>query len=148
MFIRVLEPGLYTEQDFQVKHPGDAGVDLRVRDSVIIPAGHTMKVGLGVAIQIPLGTVGWITSRSSAALSGLLVHEGKIDSGYRGEIHAIITNQWGPGAIEDRAVVQRGERICQLLVLPIANPSRWQVVDKLDEVTSRGADGFGSTGRE
>ena len=141
MKIRVLKPGLYTEQDFQVTHPGDAGVDLRVRESVLIPSGGTIKVGLAVAIQLPPGTVGWITSRSSAALEGLLVHEGKIDSGYRGEIHAIIANP-----TKETAVVEIGTRICQLLVIPIVPPA-WERAEELD-LTQRGADGFGSTGKE
>lgn len=140
MELKLLDEELYDEEgdDFIAKHPGDAGIDLRLREFVGLLQGETKKVPLGVAVRLPRGTVGWITSRSSAALRGFLVHEGKIDEGYRGEVHAVVTN-----TTQKYLHMERGEKICQLLVVPIHEPN-WALVDDLDE-TSRGADGFGST---
>lgn len=143
MEIRVLVEDLYDEEngdDFVVKHPGDAGIDLRLSGDCEIPPGTTLKVGLGLAVKLPRGTVGWLTSRSSAALeSGLVIHEGKIDEGYRGEVHAVLSNPHS-FAIS----IARGTKVCQLLVLPIFEPN-WILVDDFTDETSRGADGFGST---
>jgi len=82
-----------------------------------------------------------LTGRSSSSLEfGLLIHEGKIDSGYRGEVHCICTAQGSPTTIE------RGERIAQLVVLRIADPDEWTLVKTLIP-SSRGDAGLGSTGR-
>ena len=141
MRIQVLDPDLYAEDDLKPKHPGDAGVDLRLAGTVAIPPGSTAKVGLGVAIELPMASCGWITSRSSAALQrNLLIHEGKIDEGYRGEVHAIVTN-----LSQHHQTVARGEKLCQLLVLKIIAPEHWLKAEELGE-TQRGSDGFGSTG--
>lgn len=64
---------------------------------------------------------------------------GLIDSGYRGEIEVLLINH-GAEEVE----FKRGERIAQLAVIPIPELI-WEEVGELDE-TSRGADGFGSTG--
>lgn len=140
MRIKLLDPELY-EDGIAPKYWGDAGIDLRARDDTIVHAGATAQIRLGVSVEIPLGCVGWLTSRSTTALSfGLITHEGKIDSGYRGEIHAFVTAQGSP------VEIRRGERICQLVVLSIMPPTHWQVSDFISP-TERGEKGLGSTGR-
>jgi dUTPase len=95
-------------------------------------------------VELPQNTVGWLTGRSSTVLSfNLLTHEGKIDSGYRGVIHAMLS------ALDRPATISEGERIVQLVVLPILPPQgllRWQTVDALGS-SERGTRGLGSTGR-
>lgn len=149
LFIRLLDEKLY-ESGIAPSYEGDAGIDLRARHDVVVHAGSTAKIPLGVSVAIPRGNVGWLTSRSTTALSfGLITHEGKIDSGYRGEIHAFVTAQGSPVKIE------RGERICQLVVLRILEPHSWTFVESEDLMPTgeqegyrqRGDQGLGSTGR-
>jgi dUTP pyrophosphatase len=71
---------------------------------------------------------------------GLHVAEGKIDSGYRGEIHCFVTAQGSP------VEVNRGDRLAQLVIVKIELPD-WVCVEKLPE-SERGELGLGSTGKE
>lgn len=124
-------------------HPGDAGVDLHLAADVTIPPGERVLVGTGIAIALPLGTVGLIHPRSGlAAKSGLSVVNtpGTVDAGYRGEIKVCLINH-------DRhhdIVLKRGDRIAQLLVQRV-ELVEFVETDELDE-TSRGAGGYGSSG--
>src|SRR5699024_1067340 len=70
-------------------HPGDAGVDLYAASDLRLEPGERALVGTGVAVALPLGTVGLVHPRSGlAARSGLSIVNtpGTIDAGYRGEI--------------------------------------------------------------
>ena len=136
------------ERGFVPKNPGDAGIDLRAAQLTNVPYGQTVAIPLGVALQMPEGTVGWLTGRSSTVLSlGLLTHEGKIDAGYRGEVHAIVT------ALTRGVTISEGERVAQLVLLPLAvvmskEYGEWEAVDRTDlEDSARGSMGLGSTGR-
>ena len=100
--------------------------------------GHTTKTGIAVAL--PLGYVGMVADRSSMAKRGIKIAGGIIDSGYRGEIHIVLWNISG-----DVIHVKKGERIAQMLIIPISTPSVNEV-QSLDE-TARGAKGFGSSGK-
>lgn len=127
---------------FGPKLPGDAGVDLRACKELTIPAGITEVVPLGVAIELSEGFVGRVVGRSSTLITyDAMAHEGVIDSGYRGEIHLIIT------AIGRQVHIPRGERVCQLLVQHVLSPELWELTDEVDTNTRRGHHGFGSTGR-
>jgi dUTP pyrophosphatase len=126
---------------FGPRQEGDAGIDLRAAEQNVVVKGATVAVPLGVAVELDRDTVGWITGRSSTVLSfGLLTHEGKIDSGYRGEIHALVT------ALLKDVVIDAGERIAQLVVLPIAPADSWRSTATMTD-TARGVKGLGSTGR-
>jgi len=147
--IAVLDKQLYDaelEDGFAPVQPGDAGIDLRAAEGVDVGYRQTATIPLGVAIEIAEDQVGWLTGRSSSTLSfGLLFREGKIDSGYRGEIHAIVT------ALERSCHITRGERIAQLVILRIVPPGGvgkfgWEAVEELGR-TVRGKHGLGSTGR-
>ena len=92
------------------------------------------------ALAVPPGHVGLIADRSSLAKRGLKTAGGIIDAGYRGEIGVVI---WNISAQEQQ--LKRGERVAQLLIIPIATPAVKEVT-ALEE-TARGANGFGSTGR-
>lgn len=141
MLLRVLDEDLYPE-GLEPAHIGDAGLDLRVREGAYAPwGGEVLKLPLGVAMDVgSADRYGLVTARSSTLLkTGLLVQDGIIDSGYRGEVHLI--------AYATRAVgVERGDRLCQLIAVEIKNPYHWDVVDALPGGTSRGVAGFGSTG--
>lgn len=121
-------------------HPEDAGMDLHLLESVEIPPGGGIRVRTGIAMEIAVGFVGMVADRSSLAAKGLKTAGGIIDAGYRGEIHIVLRNLTG-GAVR----LEAGDRVAQLLVLPVALPVIEEVIE-LSE-TSRASGGFGSTGR-
>ena len=141
-------------------HPGDAGVDLCSVADLELPPGHRRLVGAGVAGAIPLGIgganpprlgfvspplllVGLIHPRSGlAARTGLSIVNtpGTIDAGYRGEIKVCLINHDPDTPI----AIARGDRIAQLVVQRVELPE-FVEVDELDD-TSRGSDGYGSSG--
>ena len=124
-------------------HAGDAGLDLFARHPVTLEPGERLAIDTGVAVAIPDGHAGFLVPRSGlAARHGITVVNapGLIDSGYRGELKAILLNQGS-----ERVEIRRGDRIVQLVVVPIASPIV-EVVATLDE-TARGAGGLGSSGR-
>ncbi|NND03474.1 MAG: dUTP diphosphatase [Acidimicrobiia bacterium] len=121
---------------------GDAGVDLYAREAGTIWPGERKLVPTGVAVAVPSGYVGLIAPRSGLAIKhgiSLVNSPGILDSGYRGEIHAVMINQ-GDEAFE----YDRGDRIAQLVVVPFAQ-QHFEVVEELPE-SDRGEGGFGSTG--
>ncbi|MDE2510708.1 MAG: dUTP diphosphatase [Elusimicrobia bacterium] len=121
-------------------HADDAGLDLYGLEDATVASGEGKLLRTGVAVAIPAGHVGLVCDRSSLAKRGLKTAGGVIDAGYRGEIGVVVWNiSTAPQA------VKKGERIAQMLVIPIATPAPVETED-LGE-TLRGAGGFGSTGR-
>ena len=122
-------------------HPGDAGIDLYA-DKYAIVTGETVLISTGVAVAVPDGHVGLVCPRSGLSKHGVTVANapGVIDSGYRGEVMVRLTT-----TSKNPYRVHRGDRIAQLLIIPIVRPEVNVVVD-LDD-TERGTGGFGSTGR-
>ena len=124
-------------------HPGDAGFDLVTSEDVVLEPGERRVVPTGIAVAIPPGFAGLVLPRSGHAARhgvGVVNAPGLIDSGYRGEIKAILINH---GA--DSVAFSRGDRIAQLLITPVPTVQLIEVAD-LDD-TARGAAGFGSSGR-
>jgi dUTP pyrophosphatase len=123
---------------------GDAGIDLYARVSVSVPCGGGRAlVPTGIAIAIPAGHGGFILPRSGLALRHgitLLNAPGLVDAGYREEIKVLLLNT---DPLADYQVT-RGDRIAQLVILPV-EPTVWQEVDELDGENRGG--GFGHTGR-
>lgn len=127
----------------QRAHEGDAGVDLHITADVSIAPGERVVVGTGIAVALPLGTVGLVHPRSGlAARSGLSIVNapGTIDAGYRGEIKVCLVN------LDPRETIElvRGDRIAQLLVQKVELVT-FVEVESLDD-TSRGSGGYGSSG--
>lgn len=124
-------------------HATDAGLDLYVPDgqSCLVRTGAVYMIDLGIRVAIPDGHYGQLTLRSSAGGKGLSIPHGVgiIDSGYRGSIRLAVTALAGP------VLVAAGERICQLVVLPLP-PVQWKS-GIVDANTARGTGAFGSTGR-
>jgi len=123
--------------------PGDAGLDLVARESVVIlPGGGRALVPTGIALAIPDGYAGFVQPRSGLALRHgvtVLNSPGLIDSGYRDELKVLLVNT-DPN---EPFSVQRGDRIAQLVIQAVE-----QV--RIVEVDVLGGDnrggGFGSTG--
>ncbi len=125
---------------------GAAGLDLRavVEKELLLPPGDRALVPTGLAIAVPPGYEAQVRPRSGLALRHGIVlpnSPGTIDSDYRGELHVIMAN-----AGTEPFAIQRGDRIAQLVLAPVAR-LEWDEVDELPE-SERGAGGFGSTGGE
>jgi dUTP pyrophosphatase len=122
---------------------GDAGLDLHAAEDASLPPGARAVIGTGIAVAIPLGFAGLATPRSGlAARLGLSIVNapGVIDSGYRGEIKVILINLDPVDVIE----VRRGDRIAQMLIVPVAAAELVEVVEL--PPSERGSGGHGSTG--
>ncbi|OFZ18072.1 MAG: hypothetical protein A2X94_02550 [Bdellovibrionales bacterium GWB1_55_8] len=120
-------------------HPDDAGLDLYLLEPITIAPGEGVTAATGIAAAIPHGFVGMIADRSSMAKKGLKTAGGIIDSGYRGEIRIVLWN-----LSRETHSVAKGDRIAQLLVIPVALSAVEEVTSLED--THRGSGGFGSTG--
>lgn len=120
-------------------HKTDAGLDLRAKKSGWIFPKSRKAFDTGIHTAIPEGYVGMLTSKSGMMLKGI-TSRGTIDSDYRGSIRAILYNHsWLPYH------VKRGQKITQLVIMPIIIPEL-EYVNELED-TDRGDGGFGSTGR-
>lgn len=123
---------------------GSAGYDMTaVLDApATVRHGEVCKIPTGVAIELPMGYAALILGRSGLGIKHGVVPAnavGLIDSDYRGEIVVGLTCQCQEGY-----TVQPGERIAQMVIIPVATPEL-TAVDTLDD-TARGTGGFGSTG--
>ena len=121
-----------------------AGVDLAaaVDAQLTIPPGGRALVPTGFAIALPPGHEGQVRPRSGLAVKHgvtVLNAPGTIDADYRGEVKVALINH---GA--EPFAVTRGMRIAQLVVAKVSAVALVEVAE-LDE-TTRGSDGFGSTG--
>lgn len=122
-----------------------AGADLYacMDERVTIEPGESVWINSGVAVELPRGFVGLIFARSSmGAKRGLAPANkvGVIDSDYRGELRIVLYNH-----SKISQLVEPGERIAQLVIVPIITPG-FEEVDDLSD-TARADKGFGSTGK-
>ncbi|HET7444896.1 MAG TPA: dUTP diphosphatase [Solirubrobacterales bacterium] len=125
-------------------HDGDAGLDLYACEAAHIGPGERWGVGTGVGVQIPAGHAGLVLPRSGLARDhgiALVNSPGLIDSGYRGELRVLLLNTDPAETFR----VEPGDRIAQLVLVPIAIGTPIEVEALAESV--RGAGGFGSSGR-
>lgn len=123
-------------------HPTDAGLDLAASETMHIAPGVVTLVPTGVAVAIPEGHVGLLAARSSLATKKAMTLAngiGVIDAGFRNEIKVPVIPLDGC-----HNLIQAGQKIAQLIIIPIATPTV-EVVSELPE-SARGLGGFGSTG--
>ncbi|HEV2954712.1 MAG TPA: dUTP diphosphatase [Xanthobacteraceae bacterium] len=110
---------------------------------IVIAPGRWAAIPTGVTLELPPGTEGQVRPRSGlAAQHGVTVLNapGTIDADYRGEVKVLLVNF---GA--EPFTVTRGMRVAQLVIARVA---RARLVETAElAVTTRGAGGFGSTGR-
>ena len=126
---------------------GSAGLDLcaAIDEPVTLKGGATAVIPTGIAIALPSNEYGaFIFPRSGLAVKhgiGLLNSVGVVDSDYRGEIMVGVINQ-----ISEEYVIQPGERVAQMVIMPVSMMPV-EEVSELDD-TERGEGGFGSTGKQ
>jgi dUTP diphosphatase len=118
----------------------DAGLDLCAVERTVLEPGIAQAVPTGIAIELPPGHEAQVRPRSGMALKhSLTVNFGTIDPGYRGEIRVVMFNLG-----RANYTVEKGDRIAQLVV------TRYEAIEwEEGELggSSRGAGGFGSSGR-
>ena len=121
-----------------------AGLDLgaAVAATVVLAPGGRATIPTGLAIALPAGYEAQIRPRSGlAARSGVTVLNapGTVDADYRGEVKVVLANLG-----DEPFAVERGMRIAQMVVAPVARIA-WDEVGALPD-SARGEGGFGSTG--
>lgn len=125
-------------------HDGDAGLDLCALEPTRIEPGQRARVRTGLAVQLPAGHAGLVLPRSGLAARhgiALVNAPGLIDAGYRGELQVLLLNTDREAAFE----IAAGDRVAQLVVVPVALPQPVEVARLGD--ADRGTGGFGSSGR-
>lgn len=137
MKIKLIDFGGCSEFAPKRMHDNDAGADVYAPDDYVAKPHSVTKIPLGFGLELPDGYTGFIFPRSSMAAKGLTCELPPIDSRYRGQVHAVITNN-----TDDLALIKRGERVGQLVIFPVVIPTF--STDGLDE---RGSGAFGSTGK-
>ncbi len=143
VFVEICREGVVLPEYANV---GDAGMDVRAAESVVIEAGKTVLVPTGLKMAIPEGFEIQVRPRSGLSLkTSLRVANapGTIDSGYRDEICVIMHNI----SDKDDCQIKKGERIAQLVLQRIPKIQFEQVSDVKSIGSDRGG-GFGSTGVE
>ena len=121
-------------------HETDAGLDLFSPVEVYVPPKGHATIDTGVHVELPKNTVGMVKSKSGLNVKYGLLSEGVIDVGYTGSIKVKLYNNSGYDY-----TVKEGDKISQLVIQPILTPEL-ELVESLEE-TSRGNNGFGSTGK-
>ncbi len=114
MKIKLIDFGVPEHQRPYRPHGNDAGADVYLPYDCTLQPGEIAKIPLGFGLEIPDGYAGYIFPRTSMAVKGLVCELPPVDSGYRGEIHAIISN------VSNQAQsLFKGARIGQLVITPI-----------------------------
>lgn len=125
----------------QRQTPHAAGYDLCASADIVVCKTSRNLVDTGLRLQIPVGCYGRIAPRSGMAWKHSIdVGAGVIDSDYRGEVKVLLVNHG-----EEDYQVKVGDRVAQLIIEQIRTPDI--IVKHTLDDTSRGADGFGSTGK-
>ncbi|KDP13647.1 dUTP pyrophosphatase [Staphylococcus chromogenes] len=149
-------------------HSTDAGFDIYAAETILLEPQEKALIATDIAVNIPKGYVGLLTSRSGvSSKTHLVIETGKIDAGFHGNMKINIKNDHEDNGaetifkrdlkdkiiIEDERhlykqgtyVINKGERLAQLVIVPIWTPTL-QEVDEFSEVSERGEKGFGSSG--
>lgn len=134
-------------KDSLIMVPETAGansVDLRacIESKIVLEPGEQVLVPCGIAVAIPMNTMGAILPRSGKGSKGLVLGNlvGNVDPDYRGEVKACLWNR----TTDTTHTIEPFERIAQFVVVDCYSPANWEIVEDLDE-TERGSGGFGST---
>lgn len=118
-------------------HENDAGADVYSTIHAILPPGSVTKIPLGFGLELPDGYAAYIFPRSGLSSQGIVCELPPIDSGYRGEVHAIVSNVG-----KDFVPISDKDRIGQLVIMPVV------LADFIDyDIKERGDGAFASTGK-
>ncbi|WP_432718089.1 dUTP diphosphatase [Staphylococcus equorum] len=170
-----LEIKLLSDNATKPKRADDesAGYDIYAAETVILEPQQKALVATDLAVNIPKGYVGLLTSRSGvSSKTHLIVETGKIDAGFQGHMRINVKNdeqhyrtintqeldlegEMVGQVIHDRTVnpfefnncykILKGDRLAQLVIVPIFTPEL-ETVEEFESETTRGDKGFGSSG--
>ncbi len=122
-------------------HEGDAGMDMYANENVVINPGQAVKIKTGIAMEIPEGYVGLMWDKSGLSTNHRIKSlGGVIDSSYRGESLLGVINLG-----DTPYTIEKGHKVVQMLIQKVERVDILES-DELSD-TSRGAGGFGSTGK-
>ena len=124
-------------------HSDDAAFDLKARSALEIAPHKAALVPTGLFLELPVGYEAQVRPRSGLALKHaitVLNTPGTIDAGYRGEVGVILINHG-----DTPFPIKRGDRIAQMVIQALPDVTLTPVATLND--SSRGAGGFGSTGK-
>ena len=123
-------------------HNISVGYDIWCAEKVILKPWSRNVILTDLKLAIPEGYCGRVVRRSGIAKKyGVMVHNGKIDSDYHGIVGAILFN-----FSNEEYVIERGDRIAQMIIERFLTPKFGEVREFNKENTERGEGGFGSTG--
>lgn len=150
-----------------------AGLDIYAAETVVIEPQEKILLATDIAVDIPEGYVGLLTSRSGvSSKTHLVVETGKIDAGYNGHVkvnikndeqhyrttniqdfylngemirHFINDRDIKPFEFNNRYQINKGDKIAQLVIVPIVT-LEVNVVEEFNSESERGSQGFGSSG--
>lgn len=118
-------------------HENDAGADVHAPRQYVVWPNTTEKIPLGFGLELPDGYAAYIFPRSGLSSKGIVCELPPIDSGYKGEVHAIVTNM-----STKPYQILKGDRIGQLVVMPCV------IADFINyDIKERSDGAFASTGR-
>ena len=171
--VNTLQIKLLSDNATKPKRADDesAGYDIYVAETVILEPQQKALVATDLAVNIPKGYVGLLTSRSGvSSKTHLIVETGKIDAGYQGHMKINVKNDRLPIKKKRRSLayldisgkgvwetnnnkkykigtyqINKGDRLAQLVIVPIWTPELVPVKEFSNE-TARGQNGFGSSG--
>lgn len=144
----------------------DAGYDIYSAETLILEPQEKAVIKTDIAVNIPEGYVGLLTSRSGvSSKTHLVIETGKIDAGYQGNLGINIKNDKQNSPVDTNVYItingdykyasqtqesgtykiNKGDKLAQLVIVPIWTPELKQV-DEFHTESERGSDGFGSTG--
>ena len=118
--------------------PGSAAWDLWAAKTVTVTPGETVRVPIKLRLAIPEGYWLLLLGRSGLAEKGITVSGGVIDADYRGQIQCLLSNKSA-----EPFKVQKGQRVCQAVLLPRLDAKFTRVETLPEPETSH--PGFGST---
>ncbi len=141
--IKVINQSNHPLPEYATEHA--AGLDLRanIAEPLTLKPLERILVPTGLFIELPVGFEAQIRPRSGLAFKHgvtVLNSPGTIDADYRGEIKVLLVN-----LSNDAFVNNNGERVAQMVIAK-HETIEWYSVAKIEE-TTRGAGGFGSTGK-
>lgn len=135
MKIKLIDFG-YKNKPYRA-HENDAGADVYSPCTMTLEPHTTTKIPLGLGLVLPDGYAAYVFPRSGMAARGLVCELPPIDSGYRGEINAIVTN-----VSNNTQLIEEGDRIGQLVVMPVV------IAEFIEyDIKERGDGAFASTGK-
>ncbi|MCJ1667841.1 dUTP pyrophosphatase [Staphylococcus sp. NRL 19/737] len=144
----------------------NAGFDIFAAETVILEPQEKAVIKTDIAVNIPEGYVGLLTSRSGvSSKTHLVIETGKIDAGFQGNmginikndkqnspadtnVYITINGDYGYASQKQESgtyIVHKGDKLAQLVIVPIWTP-KLKEVKEFSNVSERGTDGFGSTG--